>query len=178
MAFYGSLFPATYTVVSPFLEAGHNNDHYSYSAASDAVASHPKLQSAPVTRTSFFSAVVPKLRRLDVGAKTPSPVLTLKLSSSSFLDSVVRDDRTQQVLYVITTVGWSTTIKRPTTGGQKDFKITAADIKWPRTATSRCTDASDGIDIQLGGARWKGSEMLLRRGTLQRCVTTLTSITL
>jgi hypothetical protein len=86
----------------------------------------------------------------------------LKLSSSSFLDSVVRDDRTEEALYVITTVGRSTTIKRPTTGDQKDFKITAADIKWPRTARSKCTDTSDGIDIQLGGARWKGSEMLLR----------------
>ncbi|GLB36963.1 hypothetical protein LshimejAT787_0400140 [Lyophyllum shimeji] len=118
------------------------------------------------SRTSVLSSVVPYLRRLD-GDETPAhqktPLLTLKLSSPSFLDSYVTDDVTEQPLYTISTVGTTTTIKRadPWDGDTK-----TAEIKWPKTPPAKGKGISDGVSIQMRGIRWQGSETLLRRGTI------------
>jgi hypothetical protein len=126
-------------------------------------------QAGHSSRSSVLSSVVPYLRRLDVGEDMPahqkSPLLTLRLSSPSFLDSIVNDDITKEPLYYIKTVGTSTTIRRadPWEGNTK-----TADINWPGSAPAKGKGISDGILIQMRGARWKGSETLLRRSTLLR----------
>ncbi|KAF8070042.1 hypothetical protein FPV67DRAFT_1413320, partial [Lyophyllum atratum] len=118
------------------------------------------------SRVSVLSSVVPYLRRMDsddTPAHQKSPLLTLKLSSPSFLDSNVTDDVTEQPLYTIKTIGVTTTIKRadPWDGDTK-----TAEIKWPRTAPAKGKGVSDGVFIQMRGIRWQGSEALLRRGTI------------
>ncbi|KAG6861924.1 hypothetical protein C0995_009874 [Termitomyces sp. Mi166 len=117
--------------------------------------------SALSSRASMLASVVPMLRKqADVVQKTP--LLTLKLSSPSFLDTTVTDDVTEQPLYTIKTVGPTTTIKRadPWDGDTK-----TAEIRWSRTIPQKGKNASDGVLIQMRGIRWKGSETFLRRGS-------------
>ncbi|KAF9467465.1 hypothetical protein BDZ94DRAFT_1040410 [Collybia nuda] len=120
------------------------------------------------SRSSVLSSVVPYLRRLDIGddmfGHQKVPLLTLRLSSPSFLDSFVNDDITKDPLYIIKTVGTSTTIRRadPWVGNTK-----TADIDWPQNAPAKGKGVSDGILIQMRGARWKGGETLLRRSTMR-----------
>ncbi|KAF5386250.1 hypothetical protein D9615_002634 [Tricholomella constricta] len=123
-------------------------------------------QPGPSSRTSVLSSVVPYLRRMD-GDDSPAhhkqPLLTLKLSSSTFLDSFVTDDVTEQPLYTIRTVGITTTIKR---ADPWDGDTRTAEIKWPKTAPAKGKGISDGVLIQMRGLRWKGSETLLKRGSI------------
>lgn len=126
-------------------------------------------QAINFSRASVLSSVVPYLRRLEIGDEMPahqkSPLLTLRLSSPSFLDSTVNDDITKEPLYIIRTTDTSTTIRRadPWEGNTK-----TADINWPRNAPAKGKGVSDGILIQMRGVRWKGSETLLRRSTIRR----------
>lgn len=124
-------------------------------------------QLGSTSRVSVLSSVVPYLRRQDHEDAQKQPLLTLKLSASSFLDSAVNDDITEQPLYVIRTIGTSTTIKRadPWDGDTK-----TAEIKWPKNAPAKGKGMSDEVLIHMRGVRWKGSETLLRRGTILRCV--------
>ncbi|KAF8223273.1 hypothetical protein L208DRAFT_1381515 [Tricholoma matsutake] len=144
------------TTVSPFLEVG----------PTDAGNHH---HSALAARSSVFASVVPKLRRLDISddmlTRPKLPLLTLKLSSLSFLNSVVNDEFHEEPLYVMKTLGSSTSIERADPRGENAKTITA-DIKWPRAIPNSSKGVSDGILIQLRGARWKGGETLLRRGAL------------
>lgn len=116
-----------------------------------------------------LSSVVPYLRRLEISDEVPavqkSPLLTLRLSSPSFLDSSVTDDITKDPLYIIKTTDTSTSIRRddPWQGNTK-----TADINWPKRAPAKGKGVSDGILIQMRGVRWKGSETLLRKPTIRR----------
>lgn len=169
--------------ISSFLEptsadAGGNDRPRSLShKTSTSQFFHP--HSGPPARTSVLASVVPKLRRMDVSDEKlthpKSPLLTLKLSSHSFLDSVVNDDFTAEPLYIINTLGPSTTIERADPRGEGNATTTTADIKWPKAVSGKCV--SDGILIQLRGARWKGGESLLKRGTLPGCVTAFVNLT-
>ncbi|EGO00174.1 hypothetical protein SERLA73DRAFT_160158 [Serpula lacrymans var. lacrymans S7.3] len=80
------------------------------------------------------SSIFPYLHRLDIGddmypRRQKMPLLTLELSSLSFLDSVAIDDVTGKPLYAVETVGSSTTIWR---SDPWDGMTKAADIRWPK----------------------------------------------
>ncbi|KAG5642754.1 hypothetical protein DXG03_002235 [Asterophora parasitica] len=129
-------------------------------------------QAGPSSRTSVLSSVVPYLRRIDINGLTAHqkvPLLTLKLSSPSFLDSVVTDDATKQPLYTIRTSGVLTKITR---ADPWDRETKTAEIQWPRSAPAKGKGTSDGVLIQMRGLRWKGSETFLRRGSILRHCTT------
>lgn len=142
----------------------------------DRSASSSKLFSPPAgpsSRVSMLASVVPYFRRFD-GDDSPAqqklPLLTLQLSSPSFLDSFVTDDVTDQPLYTMKTVGTTTTIKRadPWDGDTK-----TAELRWPKIPPEKGKGVSDGVLVQMRGVRFKGSETLLRRGHILRCVIVL-----
>ncbi|KAJ8515585.1 hypothetical protein ONZ45_g7000 [Pleurotus djamor] len=123
------------------------------------------------------SLVVPYLRRpsapeaLDMS--TPkTPLLTLKLTSLSFLDSRIHDDRTRHPLYSIKTTGTSTVIKRADPWGHAAQK--AAIIKWPRMIPSKTKDRQSlGVLVQMKGDNWREGDIFLRQGSLTRQVSIL-----
>jgi hypothetical protein len=173
------------STISPFLEMGATDVGPNGPPRSDARYSSQIFQiqphSAPVVRSSVLASVVPKLRRLDsrddMQTQQKSPLLTLTLSSPSFLDSVVHDNFSDVPLYVIKTLGPSSTIERADLRGEVHPRTATANIKWPKAAPASSKGVSDGTLIQLRGARWKGCESLLRRGALPGCVTSLTCLT-
>ena len=95
------------------------------------------------------------------------PLLTLKLSSPSFLDALVYDDVTERPLYTVKTSGSFTAIHRadPWDGATK-----TAEIGWPRHVPDKGKGISDDVVIQMRGIRWEGSEAFLRRGSGLRSV--------
>lgn len=95
-----------------------------------------------------------------------TPLLTLKLSSPSFLDSDINDDFSQHLLYSIRTVGITTTILR---SDPWDGAIQTAEVKWPQVVPFK-GKAKDphGVLIRMNGARWMGGENLLRPGSFLR----------
>ncbi|KAG5352991.1 hypothetical protein C0989_011501 [Termitomyces sp. Mn162] len=112
------------------------------------------------SRASMLASVVPMLRRHPDDIQK-IPLLTLKLSSTSFLDTTVIDDVIHQPLYTIKTVGPTTTIKR---ADLWDGDTKTAEIRWSRTIPQKGKNISDGVLIQMRGMRWKGSETFLKRG--------------
>jgi hypothetical protein len=91
------------------------------------------------------------------------PLLTLKVSSRTFIDSVVTDETSNSPLYTMKTVGASTTVTRTSpTGGNMQF----ATIRWPKMLPTRIKgkEVSDGVEIQMGNARYLGGETLLKPG--------------
>ncbi|KAG6864947.1 hypothetical protein C0991_006176 [Blastosporella zonata] len=114
------------------------------------------------SRASVLASVVPMLRRHVDDAQKP-PLLTLIFSATSLLNTSIMDDVTEQPLYTIKTFGPTTTIKRadPWDGDTK-----TAEIRWSRTVPSKGKNASDGVSIHMRGIRWRGSETLLKRGTM------------
>jgi hypothetical protein len=123
--------------------------------------SNAQSESKPIARTSsLLSSAVTRLRHSDIPS---APLLTLKLSSPSFLDCFVTDEH-EELLYSIRTAGRSTTIKSTDSRIETDANMSTADIKWPM-AGPRDNRASDCVEIQLRGARWLGSGKLLRHGT-------------
>ena len=106
----------------------------------------------------------PLLRRHDAiepPVHTKSPLLTLKLSSRSFLDSTIGNDTLRGPLYEIKTVGTLTTI---TWNDDKRASLQTASIKWPRMLPTKTVGKgyTDGVHIQLRGTRYLGGETLLK----------------
>lgn len=123
---------------------------------------YPPRASFSSSRTSVLSY----LRRDEMPVHHKTPLLTLKLSSPSFLDSAITDDITRQSLYAISTSGTSTTVMR---SDPWEGLTTSAEIRWPRVlpAKGKARD-SDGVLVQMRGGRWIGGESLLRPGSLLR----------
>lgn len=133
------------------------------------------IPSSPPHRSSALPSILPLLRRSDTktGMATHSkpPLLTLKLSSTCFLESFLHDELSKDHLYTIQTTGSSTTVTRST---QWKKSIVAAEIKWPKSLPARGKSKdSDGVVIRMGGARWDGADSFLRPGLFQRCVSEL-----
>ncbi|KAG6886882.1 hypothetical protein C0992_001789 [Termitomyces sp. T32_za158] len=113
------------------------------------------------SRASMLASVVPMLRK-QVDGIQKTPLLTLKLSSPSFLDATVTDDNvTEQPLYTVTTVGPITTIKR---ADPWDGDTITAEIRWSRIVPQKAKN-SDGVFVQMRGSRWERIETFLRRGS-------------
>ncbi|KAJ6587215.1 hypothetical protein DFH09DRAFT_909742 [Mycena vulgaris] len=122
---------------------------------------------AALSRVSVLASVVPYLRRSesdDMPAHHKSVLVTLKLSSPSFLDSVVKDDASRNPLYVIRTTGTSTSVLRsdPWDGFTK-----TAEIKWPKVIpTKGKTRETLGVLVQMSDGRWQSGDTILKPGTM------------
>lgn len=128
---------------------------------------------APPRMSVLATIRLPSLRRLEGGSSAlthKSPLLILKLSSHSFLDSTLKDDLSSFPLYTIRTVGVTTTITR---ADPWDKSIKTADIKWPRVlpAKRKGKTVAEYVLVQLKGSRWKGSESFLKPSTSRKYVT-------
>jgi len=134
-------------------------------SSASSVASSPRMSILPSVR-------LPSLRRQDSTgppAHDKQPLLTLTLSSPSFLDSSVKDIYSAEPLYQITTVGTSTTVSRK---DPVQPSVIAASIKWPRQIPlkTKGKEYSDGVLVQMKGARWSGGETVLKPAASQKCV--------
>lgn len=137
-------------------------------------ASCPMDTSPRASRSSVLpSAVFPYLRRLDTGQGSPQPLkdplLVLKLSSQSFLDTEVNSDNVSRLpLYTTRTNGTRTTIVR---SDPWEGEITTADIEWPVLDPSKGKGKElDGVTIQMRSGRRKPADTFLRPGSILRCV--------
>lgn len=120
-----------------------------------------KLAPTPSTlssRASILASVVPMFRK-QVDSIQKTPLLTLKLSSPSFLDTTVTDDVTEQPLYTVTTFGPMTSIKR---ADPWDGDTMTAEIKWSRTLPQKGKNALDGVHIQMRGRKLRGSDLFFK----------------
>ncbi|TRM69288.1 hypothetical protein BD626DRAFT_544078 [Schizophyllum amplum] len=129
-------------------------------SASEASSSTSKLAQP---RTSILPAVLPHLRRSidEPTTITKEALLTLQLSSHSFLDSLVHDEASDQAVYSIQTKGASTTITR----SDHWDETTAADIRWPKTLPSGNGQEGSGVRVQMNGREWLPGDSLLKSGS-------------
>ncbi|KAA1471728.1 hypothetical protein DENSPDRAFT_880719 [Dentipellis sp. KUC8613] len=123
---------------------------------SDTRPSRPRT--APPTPSTSFSP----LFRLNSDLNNRpdlSSLITLKLSSPSFIDSVVHDDLSDNPLYVIETVDNITKIRR---SDAKGF-ITVARVRWTPNArsSSRRSKEVEGPHVSLGSGSWKHADEFL-----------------
>lgn len=147
----------------PSSSSGKDRDNISLGGTSN-ISRHTSI---------ITSAVVPYLRRMDLRDDSQSahrnpnkaPLLILKLSSTSFLDSVV-NDKFERPVYAFQTLGASTVILRndPSVGSTK-----TAEIKWPSNlpikGKGKGKDTVDGVLVQMAGRRWKDGEVFMRPGS-------------
>ncbi|KAJ7594551.1 hypothetical protein C8J56DRAFT_1161150 [Mycena floridula] len=135
-------------------------------ASCDSLVLSTRASSFSPARSSVFPLVLPYLRRLDV-ADTIShqklPILTLKLSSPSYLDSLVFDDLHHHPFYTISTKGTTTLIER---ADRWQGKTKAAEIQWPHLPTRGKGKDSEGVLVQMKGGRLRSGAEFLRSGTL------------
>lgn len=89
-------------------------------------------------------------------------ILTLKLSGSSFLDTIIRDDRSKDPLYILETSNEVTSIVR--LDHPRDVPVKAATVQWPLHPVR--AKGKSGRTIQIGGGSWREAEDLLKAGPL------------
>ncbi|KAG8213676.1 hypothetical protein J3R82DRAFT_10373 [Butyriboletus roseoflavus] len=112
------------------------------------------------------SNIFPRLHRLEIADdtttnQTRTPLLDLKLSSSSFLDAVATDIDSDKPLYAVETVGSSTTIWR---SDPWDCSAKIADIRWPKDLPlkGKGRDHTQGATVQMDGPHWRETTSLLK----------------
>lgn len=120
------------------------------------VSIHPMAH--PMTHISLSS-----LRWWD-GDKTPahdkSPLLGLKLSSHSFLDSSLEDDLSGATVYTIKTTRRSTTFFRH---DNEDNPIEVAVINWPDLVSGN-EGVQDPPLVKMRGSNWSRGSTFLKSG--------------
>ncbi|CCL98698.1 uncharacterized protein FIBRA_00702 [Fibroporia radiculosa] len=130
--------------------------------------------SAPVQRLFDFSCPAPQDRDMlppsrarsvssPRASTNSSPILVLKLSGPSFLDTVIRDTVSKEPLYIIETVQDLTNIYRLDSRLCEAGK--AAAVRWPPSTTTSGKGKS-GKSIQLGSGSWREAEDFLKQGAL------------
>ncbi|KAJ2987011.1 hypothetical protein NUW54_g9556 [Trametes sanguinea] len=92
----------------------------------------------------------------------PKALLALKLSGSSFLDTVIRDDKTKDPIYILETVRELTHVYR--LDYHRDEPVKAATIQWPIHPVR--VKGKTGRSIQFGNGSWREAEELLKTGPL------------
>ncbi|KAG2135504.1 hypothetical protein DEU56DRAFT_394576 [Suillus clintonianus] len=123
----------------------------------------------PGPSTSNPSAIFPYLHRLEIrddmaSRRQQRPLLVLKLSSPSFLDSVATDLVAETPLYSVETVGSSTTVWRSDPWGAS---VKIADICWPKELPLKGKGRdTHGALIQMGDPRWKDTDSYLKYASL------------
>ncbi|TFK53532.1 hypothetical protein OE88DRAFT_1255434 [Heliocybe sulcata] len=111
------------------------------------------------------SSVFPFRLSFDSSKIHKDPLLTLTLSSPSFLDTTITDELASNPVYVIETSGRTTSILRTNTaqGGY----IKAASIRWPNPDKGKGKKKASVNDIlvRIGKSNWIGSEEFFVFGT-------------
>jgi hypothetical protein len=108
---------------------------------------------------------MPSLRWWDGKAPThhKSPLLGLKLSSKSFLDTSLEDDLSATTVYTIKTTRASTSVLRYGTGNDS-FEV--ATIKWPSAfSTNEASKENNSPLIRMKDCRWTEGPDFLRSGS-------------
>jgi hypothetical protein len=135
----------------------------------------PEAYTGPsqLPRMSVLTSVkFPSLRRSEAECSLhtthKTPLLTLKLSSHSFLDCTLNDESSSP-FYTVRTIDSTTTILR---ADPWDASIRTADIKWPKIvpAKTKGKNSPDGVLVQLAGSRWKGGDSFLKQSTSTKYV--------
>ncbi|PBK95444.1 hypothetical protein ARMGADRAFT_1164018 [Armillaria gallica] len=90
-------------------------------------------------------------------------ILTLKLSSTSFLDSVIQDDYERLPLYAIKTEGTTTVITRSDACAGP---VETSSIRWPLMKAKGRGRSWDGVQVRVKGGDWEYGERVLRQGSL------------
>ena len=127
---------------------------------------NPPLETPP-TRFSIHPVghlTMPSLRWWD--GKTPthhkSPLLGLKLSSKSFLNTSLEDDLSATTVYTIKTTEASTAVLRY---GNENNPLDIATINWRGTAsTSEAREDDNPPLIKMKDCRWSEGPVFLRSG--------------
>ncbi|KAI0744086.1 hypothetical protein C8Q80DRAFT_1272673 [Daedaleopsis nitida] len=92
----------------------------------------------------------------------PKPLLVLKLSGSSFLDSVIRDDKSKDPIYITETSNEVTSLYR--LDHPRDEPTKAATFQWPIHPVR--TKGRSGRSVQFGNGSWREAEDVLKSGPL------------
>ncbi|OJT01923.1 hypothetical protein TRAPUB_7612 [Trametes pubescens] len=92
----------------------------------------------------------------------PKPLLILKLSGSSYLDTIIRDDKSKDPVYILETVRELTNIYR--LDHPRDEPVKAATVQWPLHPVR--VKGKSGRMIQFGNGSWREAEDLLKNGPL------------
>lgn len=116
-------------------------------------------------KSSASSATPAVLRRLKLPdpattQTTHHPLMTLRLSSPSFLDSVVHDGSSDNPLYVIDTVDNITKIRRSDPRGF----VKVCGVRWPTDpvkSISRKNKDLVGVEVAFGKGAWKSADDFL-----------------
>ncbi|KAI0949042.1 hypothetical protein AcW1_008755 [Taiwanofungus camphoratus] len=113
------------------------------------------------SRTQSMSSSGPRAPQPPPG---PPPILTLKLSGPSFLDTVIKDNSSKEPLYIIETVADMTSIYRLDSRLREAGK--AATIQWPPNVVSGKGKGRSGKSIQMGSGSWRDADDFLKLGAL------------
>jgi hypothetical protein len=128
------------------------------------VRSNPPVETPPTHTHSMGHRTMPSLRWF-AGDKPPThhklPLLGLKLSSNSFLDSSLEDDLSATTVYTIKTIEASTTVFRY---GNEDNPLEIATINWPG-AVSTNEAKEDSPLIKMKDRRWSRGPVFLSSGS-------------
>lgn len=93
------------------------------------------------------------------------PLLTVKLSGPSFLDTVIRDTVTKEPLYIVETSRDLTHVYRLDASLKEVGK--AASIQWPQTlSASSKGKGRSGKTVQMNNGSWRDTEEFLKAGAL------------
>jgi hypothetical protein len=118
-----------------------------------------RLKASPPSASSIFR------RFKSADSAVPSqpashPLMTLRLSSPSFLDSFVHDGSSDNPLYVIDTDSNVTKVRR---SDQKGF-VNVSRVRWPadrQKSSVRKTKDLTGVEVVFGKGSWKPANEFL-----------------
>lgn len=93
------------------------------------------------------------------------PLLTIKLSGPSFLDTIIRDTVTKDPLYIVETARDLTHVYRLDASHREAGK--AASIQWPQTVSASSKGKGrSGKTIQMSNGSWRDTDEFLKAGPL------------
>lgn len=159
----------TTQVVSPFANNAAGESSFLPSAA------------GPSSSSLKSSTTLPLLRKFDIRKDSSTTrqqkksLLTLKLSTASFLGSTIHDGLSRDPLYTIETLDTSTTVSR--CDAWDGLKRTA-DLRWPKTSLSALAkgkgkEMKQETLIQMDGRRWISADNLLKYSAISGYVFSL-----
>jgi hypothetical protein len=117
----------------------------------------PTLTSRSSTPSVFRRLRSPDPTTSQTQSADQHPLMVLRLSSPSFLDSVVHDGSSDNPLYVIDTVGTVTKIRR---SDPKGF-VNIARVRWQREpvrSVSRKSKDLTGVEVAFGRGQWRPAD--------------------
>ncbi|KAI0292690.1 hypothetical protein B0F90DRAFT_1671046 [Multifurca ochricompacta] len=123
----------------------------------------PSIAGRLKSSTSSTSSVLRRFKSPDSTAPsqpTSHPLMVLRLSSPSFLDSVVHDGSSDNPLYVIDTDDNITKVRR---SDPKGF-VNVSRVRWPtdsQRSPSRKTKDLAGVEVVFGKGHWKPADDFL-----------------